>query len=102
VEKRRPSHDLERFKRVCGSTATIGIALSAQMSAQRIGFNLDAVAATVRSLKRNMFYKSMTSFADHRQWQDVYHVPTPSGLTIYLKFTDDTLTEFVILSFKEK
>lgn len=48
-----------------------------------------------------MFFKSMTSFGDHRQWQDVYHVPA-GDLIVYLKFTDDLLTEFTVLSFKEK
>ncbi len=49
-----------------------------------------------------MFYKSMTSHADFRRWQDVYHVPAGAGLTIYLKFTIDVVTEFFVLSFKEK
>jgi motility quorum-sensing regulator/GCU-specific mRNA interferase toxin len=45
--------------------------------------------------------KSTTSLGDHRQWQDVYHVPH-DGLLLYLKFTDAVVTEFVLLSFKEK
>jgi motility quorum-sensing regulator/GCU-specific mRNA interferase toxin len=49
-----------------------------------------------------MFYKSMTSYAGSRQWQDVYHVPTGSGPTVYLKFTASVVTEFHILSFKER
>jgi len=32
---------------------------------------------------------------------DVYHVPW-EGVTLYVKFTDDVVTEFVVLSFKEK
>ena len=43
----------------------------------------------------------MTSYADHRQWQDVYHVPW-DGRVIHLKFTDDRLTDFRILSLKER
>jgi motility quorum-sensing regulator/GCU-specific mRNA interferase toxin len=38
---------------------------------------------------------------DHRIWQDVYHVPSPAG-TLYVKFTADSVTEFLLLSFKEK
>jgi motility quorum-sensing regulator/GCU-specific mRNA interferase toxin len=49
-----------------------------------------------------MFYKSMTSYNNSRQWHDVYHVPADGDLTIYLKFTDDVVTEFVVLSFKER
>jgi motility quorum-sensing regulator/GCU-specific mRNA interferase toxin len=56
----------------------------------------------VRTMDRSIFYKSMTSYSDNRKWQDVYHVPTPAGATIYLKFTDNVITEFTILSFKEK
>jgi motility quorum-sensing regulator/GCU-specific mRNA interferase toxin len=43
----------------------------------------------------------MTSYGDHRIWQDVYHVPTEAGM-LYVKFTSDAVTEFVLLSFKEK
>jgi motility quorum-sensing regulator/GCU-specific mRNA interferase toxin len=52
-------------------------------------------------MQRSHFYKSMTSFGDHRIWQDVYHVPSAAGL-LYVKFTADTVMEFVLLSFKEK
>jgi motility quorum-sensing regulator/GCU-specific mRNA interferase toxin len=48
-----------------------------------------------------MFYKSMTTFADHRVWQDVYHVPT-RGMMLYVKFQADVITEFTVMSFKEK
>jgi motility quorum-sensing regulator/GCU-specific mRNA interferase toxin len=33
--------------------------------------------------------------------QDVYHVPSPAGV-LYVKFTADVVTEFPLLSFKEK
>jgi len=48
-----------------------------------------------------MFYKSMTTFADHRVWQDVYHVPS-GELTLYIKFQADVVTEVSVVSFKEK
>ncbi|RVE88642.1 hypothetical protein CN172_17255 [Sinorhizobium meliloti] len=51
--------------------------------------------------ERRMFYKSMTTFADHRVWQDVYHVPA-RGMVLYVKFQADVITEFVVMSFKEK
>src|SRR5277367_4000983 len=37
-------------------------------------------------MQRSQFYKSMTAHADHRVWQDVYHVPSVAGL-LYVKFT---------------
>ena len=48
-----------------------------------------------------MFSKSMTSFADNRVWQDVYHVPA-RGMMLYIKFQADIVTEFTVTSFKEK
>jgi len=43
----------------------------------------------------------MTAYVDSRLWQDVYHVPSPVDL-LYVKFTADAITEFLLLSFKEK
>jgi len=43
----------------------------------------------------------MTSFHDHRQWQDVYHLPDEDRV-LYVKFTDAVVTEFILLSVKEK
>lgn len=48
----------------------------------------------------SQFRKSLTAYADHRAWQDVYHVPSPVGM-LYVKFTADTVSEFLPLSFKE-
>lgn len=48
-----------------------------------------------------MFYKSMTTFAEHRIWQDVYHVPV-RDLMLYVQFQADIVTEFTVMSFKEK
>ena len=52
-------------------------------------------------MRRAQFYKSMKAYADHRVWQDVYHVPSEVG-TIYIKFTADLVTQFLLHSFKEK
>ena len=52
-------------------------------------------------MRRTQFKKSMTTYKDHRIWQDVYHVPSPVG-TLYVKFMADNVTEFLLLSFKEK
>ncbi len=43
----------------------------------------------------------MTTYADHRTWQDVYHVPT-GGAVLYIKFQADVVTEFRLMSFKER
>jgi motility quorum-sensing regulator/GCU-specific mRNA interferase toxin len=44
------------------------------------------------------FYKSMTTHADHRIWQDVYRPSTTAG-EVYLKLT--VVDDVLIVSFKE-
>jgi motility quorum-sensing regulator/GCU-specific mRNA interferase toxin len=42
----------------------------------------------------------MTTHANHKIWQDVYHAPTPVGKIAYIKLT---LKEgSVVIQFKEK
>ena len=75
MEKRKPSHDLAAFRLVAGDSGRLAMTATAFRSAQAIGLERAEVATVVRSMRREHFYKSMTSNADHRQWQDVYHVP---------------------------
>ena len=50
---------------------------TAQDAALRLGITREDVVQVVQSMKREHFYKSMTSFDDHRVWQDVYQVSCP-------------------------
>jgi motility quorum-sensing regulator / GCU-specific mRNA interferase toxin len=101
MEKRRQTYDLEAIKRILGSIETLAITTSALRDAVTLGFDRAAIVETINFVERSMFVKSMTTFADHRIWQDVYHVPI-RGLTIYIKFQADVITEFTVMSFKEK
>ena len=98
TEKRRPTYDLDAFKAAFNRVEKIAITGTALRSAVAIGFGRAEIVTTIQ---RRHFYKSMTAFANHRLWQDVYHVPTPAGV-MYIKFTTDAGTEFLLLSFKEK
>ena len=55
----------------------------------------------IQTMRREHFYKSMTSYADYKVWQDVYHVPSTAGV-LYVKFTAGMISDFLLLSFKEK
>ena len=88
TEKRKPTYDLEAIKAVFATVAGLHATGSAVRGAAALGFG-------------RHFQKSMTSYADHRVWQDVYHVPSERG-ELYVKFTADAVTEFLLLSFKEK
>jgi motility quorum-sensing regulator/GCU-specific mRNA interferase toxin len=56
--------------------------------------------AVVAALTRRAFYKSMTTYADHRVWQDVYHAPTPVRKDAYIKITFGEGAP--VIQFKEK
>ncbi len=43
----------------------------------------------INALRHKHFVKSVTSFNDHKQWQDVYVIPW-DGVLIYVKFTEHT------------
>ena len=101
TEKRKPTYDLDAFKAAFGSVETLRVTGTALRGAAALGFGRAEIVATIQSMQRSHFYKSMTAYADHRVWQDVYHVPSEVGL-LYLKFTADAVTEFLLLSFKEK
>ena len=101
TEKRRPSHLLADFKRASAREGGVAITLVALRGAAALGFDLDDIKATIAGMETRHFVKSMTSYADHTAWQDVYHVPTTAGVA-YVKFTKDTVAEFRLLSFKEK
>lgn len=102
MEKRRPHHDLEAFKRVCGDPQTLSITHTVRRDAASMGVDVEGIASLVRTVQRSMFVKSMTSYQDAKEWQDVYHVPAADGLVVYLKFRADAVTAFMILSFKER
>lgn len=61
--------------------------------------DLAGMCAVVLSLTSTDFYKSMTTHADHRIWQDVYHAKTVGNVGVYLKLT--VIDDVLIISFKE-
>lgn len=67
--------------------------------AAKMGLEGAQALAAIQALERTNFYKSMTTYADHTVWQDVYHCPTDAGMA-YVKFTlrkDGS----IVISFKE-
>ena len=101
MEKRRPAYDIEAIKLAFGSVENLSMTTGAFQDALALGFDRRSIATTVQQIKRSMFFKSMTTYADHRLWQDVYHVPF-YDFVLYVKFQADIITEFKIMSFKER
>ena len=71
---------------------------SSRLGATALGLDLSDMLDVVRGLKPADFYKSMTTYADHTVWQDVYRPRTRSG-DLYLKLT--VIDDVLIVSFKE-
>jgi motility quorum-sensing regulator/GCU-specific mRNA interferase toxin len=97
-EKRRPTYRLDDVK--AAFTGTERVMTGPLKDAFALGFTGSDIVATIQTIQRTHFDKSMTSHADHTVWQDVYHVPSPVGV-LYIKFMmiDGLLW---LMSFKEK
>ena len=96
VDKYTPTYNLESFKQ-----SKFEIKQSALLGAAALGFGRAEIHEAISNMTPQHFYKSMTSYSNHKIWQDVYHVPY-KDLLLYIKFTQGTITDFSLLSFKEK
>jgi motility quorum-sensing regulator/GCU-specific mRNA interferase toxin len=72
--------------------------LSALAGGAALGFDVVEIVGVVMGLSSKDFFKSMTTHADHKVWQDVYRPATKAG-DIYLKLT--VIEDVLIVSFKE-
>jgi len=97
MEKRTPHCDLATVRRLIAE-GKVQATLSAERTGRQLGFNFDDMVAVVLTLTVKDFYKSMTTYADHTVWQDVYR-PSTRSAEIYLKLT--VIDEVLIVSFKE-
>jgi motility quorum-sensing regulator/GCU-specific mRNA interferase toxin len=97
MEKQTPHYKLAVVKALI-RLGKIRATQSAYAGAAALGMDFVDLVGVVYDLKPSDFYKSMTSYHDHKQWQDVYR-PRIALQEIYLKLTvnDDVL----VVSFKE-
>jgi motility quorum-sensing regulator / GCU-specific mRNA interferase toxin len=100
MEKRRPHYDLGSIKAAFATPASLRITKSALTTADALGITLDDIVTIIQSITREHFYKSITSLADHRIWQDVYHAQV-GDLVLYVKFATDS-EGYLLISLKEK
>ena len=100
-EKQKPTYDLREIKHAFRTPSRLSVTATALKSAAALGFDRAEIVETIQRIERRHFYKSMTSYGNSKLWQDVYHAPSAVG-TLYVKFVEDTVSEFQLLSFKEK
>jgi motility quorum-sensing regulator / GCU-specific mRNA interferase toxin len=99
MEKRRPHYDLKLIQAEMDSIETLSMTMSARHDIKAIGMPLGDVLLIIQRLTMRNFYKAMTTHADNRVWQDVYHSQW-RGRNLYVKFQQNRI--FFVVSFKEQ
>lgn len=97
MEKATPHYKLTVVKSMIAAEK-VRTTFSALAGAEALGFSFEQMIGVVMSLTAKDFYKSMTTHADHKIWQDVYRPNTQAG-DVYLKLT--VIDDVLIVSFKE-
>jgi motility quorum-sensing regulator/GCU-specific mRNA interferase toxin len=101
MEKNTPHYALTVVKAEVLRLGASAFTSAAKTSGRIIGLSLKEMQEVILELHSKMLYKSMTTYADHRVWQDVYHVYS-HGLEIYIKVTYRPGGGPPVISFKEK
>lgn len=101
MEKKKPHYSLAEVQRVVEERGVNAFTATALTGAVALGLSGEQAVAVVLGLRPKDLYKSMTTNADHKIWQDVYHAVLKSGSVAYIKVT---LREngTVVIQFKEK
>jgi motility quorum-sensing regulator/GCU-specific mRNA interferase toxin len=100
MEKRRAHYDLAAIQAQVTLLSAMAFTKAALDGGRAMGLTLAEMLDVLARLSRADFYKSMTTHADHRVWQDVYHAATPVGRVAYIKLT--LINERPVVQFKER
>jgi motility quorum-sensing regulator/GCU-specific mRNA interferase toxin len=77
MEKRTPHCKLAVVKAMVAA-GKVRATVSALVGGAALGFGFGEIVGVVAALTPRDFYKSMTTHADYRVWQDVYRPKTPA------------------------
>lgn len=81
-----PKHPEQIKCRWLGYVARVGFddafTKAAQIGVLDMGLSPEDAMNVVMGLTNDMLYKSMTTHADHRVWQDVYHAFCPNASVV--------------------
>jgi len=102
MEKRSPHYNLADVQSVVADHQSRPFTATALRGGLGLGLTEPEMRGVVLALKRHDFYKSMTTHANHKEWQDVYHGITDGGLPVYIKITCYSDGRPPIIQFKEK
>lgn len=86
MEKRTAHYDLLAVMAVVRERRAAAFTKTALDGGRLMGLTVAEMVEVVCGLTPRCLYKSMTTYADSRVWQDVYHADTPVGKA-YVKLT---------------
>ena len=101
MEKFKPHYDLAQIQAKVAELGVASFTKTALDGGRAMGLTTGEMPSVIAGLGPANFYKSMTTLADHRVWQDVFHAQTQAGKEAYIKVTmrEDGPP---IIQFKEK
>ena len=101
MEKRKPHYSLKDIQEKVLSDGEDTFSRTAVENSKAMGLTIEQAIEVVCAMPPSCFYKSMTTHAMSKIWQDVYHPPTPIGKTAYVKATlrDEGS---IVIQFKDK
>lgn len=100
MEKRTPHYDLTRIQADVVKLGAAAFTRTALDGGRDMGLTSGEMLGVIAGLSRRNFSKSMTTYGDHRVWQDVYIAPTPVRRDAYIKITLRGTAP--VIQFKEK
>ena len=101
MEKKTPHYNLPLIQADVRRLGAVAFTKSALDGGRTMGLTLAQMQRVIATLERRSLYKSMSTHADHKVWQDVYHAQA-YGLAIYIKVTYCPSGGPPVIAFKEK
>ena len=101
MEKKTPHYNLQYIQADVQRLGAMAFTKSALDGGRTLGFTLAQMHRVIATLERRALYKSMSTHADHKVWQDVYHAQA-YGSAIYIKVTYRPSGGPPVIAFKDK
>ena len=79
MEKYTPHYDLAVIKADVRRLGRKAFTRTAEACGDALGFSIEDMQEVIHELQNWMLYKSMTTYGNHRVWQDVYHTLRRQG-----------------------
>ncbi|PKY09940.1 hypothetical protein B1757_11605 [Acidithiobacillus marinus] len=102
MEKRKPHYCLVEIQSHVRTVGVAAFTITARKNGLAMGLTTSEMVDVVGALTQGCFFKSMTTHADPRLWQDVYHATVPGGKVAYIKVTAFIDGRPPVIQFKEK